>query len=349
MSYLKNDLKEVNEYYNDRYFSDEIANRIKEGVHQKIQRKSRSSIGKKIAYFGGAAVAALGLFIGLAFLSPAVAKVAAKVPFLNMIFESKPITDVINDELMEKGYKFDGLGVSYSPKKVFSVGLQGSPEYVDKVEPEVKKIVKDLLLSRGFDAYEIKVYRSESKIYEPTPEEKRENEEFDKIVGIVNEVLKRYGYTEGIAIGISPEKVIDFSLPNTETKIDEIKQQVLSQLDENDMGTVTLKVGVYNVKKREREQRWSPIFSTIADGVFGAKKYKVTGVGYTNRHAEYMSITISTSVSSSDSDYEKVVGDIKNTIEEFLTSKKTKEIIKDDAYKVIITSKDKKETVISSN
>jgi hypothetical protein len=267
-----------------------------------------------------------------------------------MLFESKPITDVIHETLTEKGYKFNGVGFQYTPKKVFSVTLLGSKEYVDKVRPEVKKIVKDLLLARDFDAYEIKVYSSEGKIVEPTPEEIKANEEFEKIVGIVNEVLITYGYSNGISIGLQEsKKTIEFKLPNTESRIDKIKQQVQSQLNAKNFGTFTLKVDVYNAKKREREQRWSPIISTIAEGTFGAKKYKVTGVGYTNRHAEYMLITISTSVSSSDPDYEDVVGDIKDTIQEFLTSKKTKEIIKNDAYKVSITSKDKKETVITSN
>lgn len=346
---MKNDLKEVKEYYDDMHFNDEIANRIKEGVHQQIHRKKRSSIGKKLVYISGAVVAAFALFVGLAFLSPAVAKVAAKVPFLNMIFESKPIHGVIIDTLNKKGYKVDGVGARYTTKKVFSVGLLGSKEYVDKVEPEVKKIVKDLLLARDFDAYEVEVYSSEGRIVEPTPEEKKADEEFEKIVGIIKEVLKKYGY-EDIAIGIEyTNKTVDFSLPNTESKIDEIKQQVRNQLDTNNFGNIPLKVDVYNAKKREREGRWSPIISTIAEGTFGAKKYKVTGVGYTNRHAEYMLITIRTSVSSSDFDYEDVVGDIKDTIQEFLTSKKTKEFIKDDDYKVIITSKDKKETVITSN
>jgi len=59
-------------------------------------------------------------------------------------------------------------------------------------------------------------------------------------------------------------------------------------------------------------------------------------------------ISIRTSVSSKDADYEKVVKDIENTIQEFLTLKETKSIIKDGAHKVTIISKDKKETVITS-
>jgi hypothetical protein len=346
---LKNDLKEVKEYYNEMYFNEEIANQIKEGVHQQIHRKRRSSIGKKFVYVCSAFVAAFALFIGLAFLSPAVAKVAAKVPFLNMIFESKPISEVIAETLTEKGYPFDGVGTQYTPKKVFSVGLRGSKEYIDRVRPDVKKLVKDLLLARDFDAYEVKVYSSEGKVTEPTPEEMKADKKFEKVVGIVNGVLKKYGYTEGIPIGFQAvNQTVDFSLPNTESEIDEIKQQVQSQLNAKNLGSFTLKVNVYNAKKKERERRWSPIISTIAEGTFGAKKYKVTELGYTNKSAEYMMIMLKTSVSSSDSDYQEVVDDIKDTIQEFLTSKKTREIIKDDAYKVIITSKDKKETVITS-
>ena len=331
------------------HFNDEIANRIKEGVHQQIQNKKRSSIGKKIIYISSAAIAPFALFIGLAFLSPAVAKVAAKVPFLNMIFESKPISDIIAETLTEKGYKFDGVGVRYKPRKEFLVGLLGSKEYVDNVRPEVKKIVKELLLSRDFDAYNVKVYSSEGRIFEPTPKEIQEDKELDKMVGIISAVLKRYGY-EGIPIGYKyANKSVDFSLPNTELKREEIKQQVREELDAKNYETINLKVDIYNVEKREREQRWSPIIDTIGEGAFGAKKFKVNGVGYTNRHADYMLITISTKVSSSDSDYEEVVGNIKEMIQEFLNSKKTKEIIKDDPYKVIITSEDEKETVISSN
>jgi hypothetical protein len=278
-----------------------------------------------------------------------VANVAAKVPFLKMLFESKPITDEIHDALTEKGYKFDGIGAQFTPKKEFSVGLLGSKEYVDKVGPEVKKIVKDILLAREFDAYDIKVYSSEGRIVEPTPEEKQADEEFAKVAEIVSQVGKGYGH-EGIGDGFDPtKKTVNFSLPNTETRIEEIKEKAQTELAAKNYGTFTIKVEVYNAKKREREGRWSPIIHTIAEGTFGAKKYKVKGVGYTNKSSEYMTIKIRTSVSSSDSDYEEVMNNIKNTIQEFLTSKETKAIIQNDAYKVIITSKDKKETVISSN
>ncbi|MGG1677824.1 DUF4030 domain-containing protein [Neobacillus sp. NRS-1170] len=340
---MEKDLKEVKDYYQQNYFHDEIANRIKDRVQQQIQPK-RINWWRRLFYFSGAAVAAFGVFVVLAFFSPAVAEVAAKVPFLNMIFKSQPISDVILTTLTEKGYKVDGIGVRYEPKKVMSVRLQGTEEEVNKDKPEVKKIVKDLLLSRGFDAYGVRVEASQFTPPVLSEEEQKIEELNKQVFDVVSNVLKSYGNEEPIGLA---NKTIEINLPNTETKKDEIKQKIQSQLAEKGLGTFTVNAVVYNVKKREREMRWSDIITTIADGMFSSKKYKVIGVGYTNRSAEFMQITISTSVSSKDADYEEVTDRIEDTIREFLTSKETKEIIKDDAYKVFIRSKDKKERVIT--
>lgn len=343
---MEKDLKEVNEYYQQNYFHEEISNRIKEKVHQKIHPK-RVSLGKKLLYFSSAAIAALGLFIGLAFMSPAVANVAAKVPFLNMIFQSKPIEDVIQETLSEKGYKFEGFGTRYEPKKVFWVALQGSEEYVEKVRPEVEEIVKGLLLERDFDAFEVKVERSRDHRVVLSEEEQKNMEKEMEVSNVVFEVLKSYGHETPIGYNFV-KKTIEISLPNTETKKEEIKEKIQSELEARNFGTYTITVQVYNAKKREREMRWSPVFDTIADGVYGNKKYNVIGVGYSNKSSEYMIITIHTSVSSKDSDYEEVMTDLEDTIHDFLTSKEIKEIIKDDAYKVFIISKDKKERVVTN-
>ncbi|MEH7333539.1 DUF4030 domain-containing protein [Neobacillus drentensis] len=340
---MEKDLKEVKEYYQQHYFHGEIANRIKERVHQQIQPK-RVNWGRRLFYLGGAAVAAFGLFVVLAFFSPAVAEVAAKVPFLNMLFKSEPISDVILSNLAEKGYKVDGIGVQYKPKKVLSVRLQGTEEEVNKDKAEVKKIVKNLLMSRGFDAYGVKVEVSQFTPPVLSEEEKKVEELNNQVFAVVSDVLKSYGNEESVGL---VDKTIEINLPNTETRKEEIKQKIQSQLAEKGLGTYTVNAVVYNVKKREREMRWSPIITTIADGMFSSKKYKVIGVGYTNRSAEFMQITISTSVSSKDADYEEVTDRIEDTLREFLTSKETKEIIKDDAYKVFIRSKDKKERVIT--
>lgn len=344
---MEKDLKEVRDYYHQHYYHEGISNKIKEGVFQQIQHKKRSSFGKKVLYFSSAVAAAFALFIGLAFYSPSVASVAAKVPFLKMIFDSKPVPQVIHETLEEKGYKVDGVGGQFRPKKVISVSIKGSDEYVDKIRPEITKIVKKILLAREMDAYVIKVERSTDRYVEPTAEEKASMEKTDLIFEIVNGVLKTFGY-EHESIGLGASNTIELELPKTETRTEEIKQQIQEKLTAEKLGTYTFKVRMYDPKKREREGRWQSIISTIADGVFGSKKFKVTGVSYTNRSSEYMLISIRTSASSKDRDYKSVIKDIEETIQEFLTSKEIKAIIKEDAYKVTIISKDKKETVITS-
>ncbi|MEH7121571.1 DUF4030 domain-containing protein [Neobacillus vireti] len=346
---MEKNLKAAKEYYQQHYYHEDISNRIKQGVIQSIHRKKRVSMGKRIFYFSSAVIAAFALFIGLAFYSPAVASVAAKVPFLKMIFEFKPVADIVSEALTKKGYKHEGMGVQYSPTKIFTVTIKGSEAYVDKVRPDVTRIVKEILLAREMDAYKIKVERAiERHDQQPTAKEKALMEKQEQIFGIVRNVLISYGY-EHESIGMNAANTIELNLPKTETRIDEIKQQIQIKLTEQKLGFHTINVRKYDPEKREREGRWSPIISTIADGIFGSKKFKVTGVGYTNRSAEYMMISIRTSVSSKDSDYKRVVTNIENTILEFLTSKETKAIIKDDAYKITIISKDKKETVITSD
>jgi hypothetical protein len=345
---LEKDLNKVKDHYHQHYYNEDISNKIKERVHQGMQRK-KMSIARKIIYSGCAVAAAAALFVCAAFYSPSVASVAAKIPYLSMIFESKPVAEEIREVLTKKGYEFDGIGMRYRPEKLVTVDLMGTDEYVDKVTPEVRSIVEDVLKSRNFDAYRVEIdhARIETPV-ELTPQEKMEQEEYEQVYGIIEKVLKGYGHEHFAFWSNLNEKTYEFELPNTETRIDEIKQKAQTALDAQHLNRYTLKVRTFDVKKREREGRWMPIVTTIAEGTFGSKEYKVKGVAYTNKFADYMMIRITTSASSTDADYEEVVNRIESTILEFLESDKTKEVILDDAYQVIITSKDKKDYVIKS-
>jgi hypothetical protein len=337
---MEKDLDRVKEHYNENYFNDEIANRINYKVHQRINNDKRGSIGKRIAYVSCAALAAFSLFVGSAFVSPTMQNVAAKIPYLNVIFESKPINDEIWDTLNDKGYKIDGFGMSYTPKKIATVSLVGSETDVNEAKPEVIEIVRDILNSRNYDAYKIEVQPAR-KVVEPTPEERKAMEEQDKASSVVVEVLKNHGY-QNFSFGSDVvKKTVNLDLPNTETKVAEIKQQIQNGLDVKKLGTFSIEVKRYDAKKKEREGRWMPIIDTIAEGIFGNNEYQVDGVGYTNRYS-HMTITIRTSVKSTDGEADKVVKNIEMTIQDFLMSEKTKKAIKDDPYKVIILTKDKK-------
>lgn len=344
---MEKDLNKAKEHFKKHYFNEDISNRIHERVHHGLHRK-KMSFARKLAYSGSAAVAAVAMFIGLAYFSPTVASVAAKIPYLSMIFESKPVIEEMREVLTEKGYDKVGISMSYHPEKLVTVNINGAEEYVQSVTPEVKSIVEEILYSKNFNAYAIEVKREIEPTHELSEEEEKEWEKFDKMYATVGDVLKDYGL-KPYSFGIDHIKMTyEFELPNTETRIDEIKQSVRSAMDAENLKEYKLKVRVYDVKKADREERWMPIINTIAEGIFGNEEYKVEGVGYTNKNDDYMYIKITSTASSTDEDFEEVRDKIESTILEFLESEKTKKIIKDDAYKIVIISKDKKEYEINS-
>ncbi|MFP3888539.1 DUF4030 domain-containing protein [Priestia filamentosa] len=294
---------------------------------------------KRVIYSGFAFLIFIGLLISSAFVSPAMAQIVSKIPYLNALFEAKPLTDEITEALDEKGYKWDGVGVENYLKQV-SVMIVGSDEYYNEVKSPVKKVIQDILDSRGYDAYKVKVTQS-IPYEEPTSEEKKQLEEYNKIYDVVLEVLKRYGYDSLGAVNNIQPGSISFELPNTEKRTEEIKKQVANALKQKQLGDFSIKVHTYNPQKREREARWSKIVDTISNGLISKKEYKVEMVGYSNKPTAF-TISIETSVSSTDSDAKDTVDKIEKTVQDFLHSKETKQTIGDDAYQIIIYSKDKK-------
>ncbi|RAS77474.1 hypothetical protein A4R27_18705 (plasmid) [Priestia endophytica] len=294
---------------------------------------------KRVIYSGISFLILIGLLISSAFVSPAMAQIVSKIPYLNSLFESKPLNDEIIEALDKKGYKWDGVGVENQSKQV-SVMIVGSDEYYDEVKSPVKKLIQDILDGRGYDAYKVQITQS-IPYEEPTPEEKEQLEEYNKIYDVVLGVLKRYGYDSlGQVNDIQPSS-ITFELPNTEQRTEEIKKQVENTLKQNQMGDFSIKVHTYNPQKREREARWSKVVNTISNGLISKKEYKVEMVGYSNKPTAF-TISIDTSLSSTDSGAKNTVDKIEKTVQDFLHSKETKQTIGDDAYRIIIYSKDKK-------
>ncbi|WP_419880516.1 DUF4030 domain-containing protein [Peribacillus sp. B-H-3] len=334
---LEKFIEELPERYVDGSINEEIEEQIdKDWNAFRIDvKKQKRTFGKKAVTFSLSLAAACVLFIGSTFVSPAMAKIASKIPYLNMLIESKPVIDEISEALDEKGYKWDGLGVVVQPKEV-SVMIVGSDEYFNQVKLSVEELIRDILKSRNFDAYEIKVSRA-PVIEEPTFDEKKEWEEYEKISDVVLEVLQKYGYNSlGQENGIN-NGLIEFELPKTETRTEDIKKQIVESLRQQQMGEFSIKVHTYDPYKREREDRWLPIVNTISDGLTAKPEYKVKMVGYSNKLIPF-TISIKTNLSPTDPDVNDVVDKIEKTVQEFLDSEKAQHMIKEDQYEVIIYS-----------
>jgi len=323
----------------------ELKNRIMMSIDklespERMKKNLNISLMRKITYCSATIIILIGLFIGSAFLSPAMAEMAAKIPYLNLLFESekKPVINEINEALDENGYKWDGLGVAVQPKEV-SVMIVGSDDYYNQVKTEVEDLIKDILKARKYDAYSVKV--SKAEIYmEPTQEDEERLSEAIIIKDVVVEVLEKYGITNPDWPQIK-NKELELQIPNKVTNIDEIKKEIVEILEEKEMGKFSIKVFTYNPQKREREGRWMPIVQTISDGLTSKSEFKVKTVGYTNKF-NHLPLSIYTTLSSSDKDADETVKAIEKTIQDYLSSEKVKNIIKNDQYEVIIYSNDDK-------
>ncbi|MEC2078429.1 DUF4030 domain-containing protein [Metabacillus fastidiosus] len=295
---------------------------------------------KKVTYFACALILLIGLFVSSAFVSPVMAKVVSKIPFLGQIFESKPIVEVIHEELLKKGYQIDAVGVSYQEEKAIQVTIQGSIDYFNDVKEDVDKVIKDILNSRNYDAYKVEISRYKEYKNEISEEEQKIAQEYDLIYPALTEELEKQGYNIlSLGMRYSP-KAIELEIPNTETRIEEIKKIINHILNINNIDSIPLKIRKIDMRKREQDGRWAEILSLVGEDLMGKEEYKITGLAYTVYPEP--EIIIKTSIKSKESNSAEFAERLEKVIDEFLTSEKMKSRIKNDSYIITILSKDKK-------
>ena len=361
---MENKLREANEHYRQQYFNAAIADRIKQKVHQRIEDesdhvvslhrvekkpKSRWSVGRKLTYACAACVVLFGLFLGSAFVSPAMAEVAAKLPFLSKIFETKRVDEVLFNTLTDKGYKISGIGYRVQGK-LYYVSVDGSEEYFNKVKDDIKKVTEDIIGARGYDDYTVQVDRdTRQKVATPS------NDPREKLSDIVMQVLDRSvgrlkeqnyqieTYGGGFASPDAEEMTIDITIPDKETRQDDIEKAIQADLQAKNIKVAEIKFHTVNLEKQAIEQKWtSKILPVIWEGLAGKKEYKTTGFGYSFKDGKF-TIIIKTSVSGNDADAADVARNIQATIREFLNSDKLVPIVNNQPYEIIVKDKKGKE------
>ncbi|SFG83546.1 hypothetical protein [Sporolactobacillus nakayamae] len=138
--------------------------RVVAGVDQAIKDKKSAkspewSLKKKSLAIAAAVAIVIAVFVGSAFISPAMAEVASKIPNFNRIFHSKNILTVITNDLKAKHYQIEGTGIRYSPRKEIGVWVDGSEQYFNQVKEDIKAQVEQIMESRGYDAFVVRVER----------------------------------------------------------------------------------------------------------------------------------------------------------------------------------------------
>ncbi|MBM6618255.1 DUF4179 domain-containing protein [Bacillus suaedaesalsae] len=243
---MDNELKKAKKSYSEDYYHSDITTRIKKEVHQRIANENfnqKNHKRMKVIYCAGAAAVAFGLLFGSIFVSPTMAEVAAKIPYLNQILHLKPLNEVIWDELSDKGYQVDGIGIGINGKKEIDIHVKDVNEAIQK---DVEKIVYSQLKARGYDAYTVIV--TEPVQYDHKPREMTEKEKLiEQNIQTAVTKLKENNYnilTYGYGYSSPTDKTVNFQIdiPKTEKRIEELKNTFHQTLEGKEIGKYSIDV-----------------------------------------------------------------------------------------------------------
>jgi hypothetical protein len=319
------------------------------------KNQKNESIQKRVTILSLSAAAAIGLFISSAFVSPAVAQVASQIPYLNLIFENKiqvqTLENEINQAIIDQDFKNIAIHVNRKEKYIEAM-VFNTEEYFKEMKAPIKDMISDILRTRKGEEYEIRVANNPeaaelwSKIDEKSIENDKKINEIEKTV---YEVLSKYNYdsprhTSGISV-----KRVNLELPITEHNIKQIKLEIKEKIKQKELGDLEVKVYTYNPGLEERGGKFIKIFDSIAIGLKAKPEFQIDSVGFTNNKKEHFYISVQLVLASTDPDVDKVVKEIKKTVQDFLQSDEALKSIQDEKYQVIILSSDKKKMEVISN
>lgn len=271
---------------------------------------------------------------GSAFLSPTMAEVVSKIPYLGQIFH-KPILEVITEVLEEEGYNTAGIGMGRSAQKAhFDIRLNETEEYVKQEEGKVINILNEILDKRGYDNYELMVSaKNENEVSSVQKEIEKQREELgEKLMSdlegagypIMN--VNTYGPVVSVYIPIADE-----------AKKVEIYKAAIELLKANETPK-QVQVITRDLSEEEIESRWMPVMSSIEEELFLKKEYEVADIRY-SYNPEKVSITIITNMKLSDTEDNQTTIKISKEVIEFLNSEEVKRMTEDQKYELIIQDK----------
>lgn len=346
----------------DRYENGEIDQKIEEQVEKDWiyfthrEKKTKTTIRNKVVYFSITIAATFGLFIGAAFVSPTVAKIAAAIPYLHLVFEkkieAKPLISEINETLFKNGdFSPATIVVSVNnTKQEVTVAVLDTEEYFAQVKETLQSLVEEVT-RKNHEHFTVKLMNDPEtgKIFKDMMQNHQvEDQEIEQVTAIVEEVLQSYGYSKG-GLGVRLGRIDLENIPNTETRVEEIKADIIEALRSGKKGEYEVKVHLYDQRASERNGKFMPIYHTIHEGLTAKTEfYHFDSVGFLSKK-DYFYMEVRTTVPSTYKDIDEVVNQLAQTIQEFLNTADIQHQIQGEPYKIVIISTDKKELKVIQN
>lgn len=290
---------------------DEVMARMYKGIEQAKKEEKVSGIkprrvgSKRKKLIGSLAglVAVGGLFFGSTFVSPAMAKMASKIPYLNEIFlqdldkeGAKSVFALVREEGLKRGYEATGMRVGQGlmegddPDKVY-VFLK-SKDYNEKTRLDAENLTKEMLDQKGYYAKAIEVLPFKADFYASM---RRINRIMLEEAKEIKTLVKEKGYSVdyvGMNSGIDEIFVV---LPDNEGGHADEVRAIIQAFQKRKYNEFSLDIR----KGMDEETQLKKNLYLIFEGLLAKKEaYKINSFTYTNQGE--LVITIETSLEKKD-------------------------------------------------
>ncbi|UOQ43768.1 DUF4179 domain-containing protein [Halobacillus salinarum] len=256
-----------------------------------------------------------------------------------LINEEKHIISKLNN----MGYSI-GLAFYIPQSKSFPVGIREDKQSFDENYSAVKEKVAALLEKYHRKEYNVEVFRyvEGSSIEDVTYEDWAL---LDKPVRSAR-VLSSY-VEEDLSKENIPYKSVGLNFPNhsltveawgfqTDEKI--VHSALPSKIETVDFGNYNVNVNILDKEKLAEGEKARQLSRPLAIALAGQKDLHVKTIGASLQN-QMFNIVVSTTLNSESQDKEKAIAEIKDQINEFLSSKEGKQFIQDNDYQIKINDK----------
>ncbi|MFQ3546192.1 DUF4030 domain-containing protein [Halobacillus rhizosphaerae] len=261
---------------------------------------------------------------------------------LNQTDETKSMESTIKQQISNH-YKI-GKVVLFPQEKILSLGVKGDSSYYYGVSQSLKKNITKILNENGLSNYKPEIFHqikgtNMDFILEDTWESLQKVQRQSLIIqNNVEHELARKGYKiYSVQARPNPkEKFMSIEVLPSELRHKEIKESAIRILEKMNFKGFTVKTYKADYLL---SPGWTKVFTSINQGLIGVKKYKVNNVGFSTSP---LTLSVNTSLSSSNPDANKLAEEIKSTVKQFVQSDEVKENIQEDDYIINIYSEDGK-------
>ena len=318
MNQIKNELDKIpvpEEVLEAMYKGIQQAKREEQVTEMKPRVKSKR---KKIMVSLASLAAVGGIFIGSAFVSPAMAEMAAKIPYLREIFikdeqlDVQPVFHVLREKALKLGYTVENMGIgSYDDPDTLVIHLKNE-DYNSTSKQEVEKLVKDILDKKGYYAQSIEVLPFDEDLYQSMM---RINILMNQEAKEMKKEVEAKGYQIDF-VGMNREmNEVFVILPDTEKRVDEVRN-ILQAYQKATYNEFPLDIRTVNLQEMDPATKLKRNLYTSFEGLVSKKEYKVEYFKYTQEGQ--LLITIKASLDKDKKDHVAIADKIQNDVKSVL-------------------------------